>query len=84
MNRTSLSILNFNSRSIRNELGELYEILNCSSDILHDIICITETRLNESYPDSLLTNGLPYRVFRHDRNTICSLVILEVEVAQFL
>ena len=36
---------------------------------MHDIICITETWLNESYPDSLLTNGLPYCVFRHDRNT---------------
>ena len=47
----------------------MYSIPNGSSDILHDIICITETWLNESYPDSLLTYGLPNRVFRHDRNT---------------
>ena len=67
--KSSLSILNFNSRSICKKLGELYDILNGSLGILHDNICTTETWLNESYPDSLLTNGLPYSVFCHDRNT---------------
>ena len=36
---------------------------------MHKIVCITENLLNESFPESLLINGLPYCVLCHERNT---------------
>jgi hypothetical protein len=64
-----LSLFNcaiFNARSLNNKLVDLHAYLNISEV---DILCITETWLKPTTPDSLLINGLNYTVFRSDRIT---------------
>jgi exonuclease III len=43
-----------------------YDLLNGTSGHSYDVVCITETWLRDGFPDSLLTDGLPYLVFRCD------------------
>ena len=54
----------FNSRSICNKLHELHHLLN---DEQLDIVCITETWLKSTIPDSLLLTRNDYTIFRKDR-----------------
>ena len=56
----------FNSRSVKNKLNDLHHLLYCDNP---DIVCITETWLNDSVPDHLITdNNLNYNVTRTDRS----------------
>ena len=54
----------FNARSVKNKLPELHYFLN---ELKPDILCITETWLNDNIPDSLITGDSNYAVFRRDR-----------------
>ena len=54
----------FNARKLNNKLHELHDVLVTES---LDMLCITETWLKPSTPDSLLINGMSsYSVFRKD------------------
>ena len=57
-----------NIRSINNKLDELELIVSNFCNL--SFICITETWLKETYPDSLLNirKFVPHRMDRHDRN----------------
>jgi len=54
----------FNSRSLKNKLNDLHHMLHCDRP---SIVCVTETWLNDSVPDHLLTDNLCYTVTRKDR-----------------
>lgn len=54
----------FNSRSIKNKLNDLHQLLHCSKPA---IVCITETWLNDSVPNQLLTDNSGYNIIRKDR-----------------
>ncbi len=54
----------FNAQSVCNKLAEL-EVLLLSGEA--DIICVTETWLTDSYPDSLLSCSGAFQVVRADR-----------------
>ena len=59
------------TRSIFNKIDNIYGLLEGKlySNNLFDVIAISETWLTNSFPDSLLTNGLHYNVYRQDRAT---------------
>jgi hypothetical protein len=61
---SQISLLCFNSRSLCNKLDILYQTLSSYS---YQILAVTETWLTEKYPDSLITSGLDYSIFRCDR-----------------
>ncbi len=63
---SELRIRLFNAQSVCNKLAEL-EVLLMSGE--SDIICITETWLTDSYPDSLLSCSGAYQVLQADRGT---------------
>ena len=42
--------------------------MDCSGPI-YDVICLHESWLHSGYPDSILSNGLDYSVFRCDRSS---------------
>lgn len=54
----------FNARSLKNKLGELHFHLNAYNP---DIVCITETWLQTSTPDSVVISDTDYSIFRKDR-----------------
>jgi hypothetical protein len=62
----------FNARSLNNKLPELYDLLagKLYSSSSFDIIAVSETWLNTSCPNSLLTNGQKFNVIRKDRPTL--------------
>ncbi len=66
---SAISLIHFNSRSLCNKLNDFHDLLCGSSGQLYDVVCVTETWLRDTYPDSLLTNGAQYSVFRCDRPT---------------
>ena len=55
-----------NARSLSNKLLELHYTLTESRP---DILCITETWLRSSMPDSLLTGNTNYSIVRLDRQS---------------
>ncbi len=57
----------FNARSLRNKLHELHDVLSGASGNYYDVICVSETWLNESIIDQTVVAGYPYNVFRCDR-----------------
>lgn len=59
-----MSCVLFNAQSIKNKLNELHYLLHLSS---FDIICITETWLNDTVPDNIIIDSSSYSVFRSDR-----------------
>ena len=59
-----LSCVLFNAQSLKNKLNDLHYFLNINS---YSIACVSETWLNNSVNDSILTDGTDYSVFRHDR-----------------
>jgi len=66
---TESSFLNcclLNARSIKNKMPELRHLLTYGN---YDIICFVETWLNESITDSMLIEGVPYRLIRRDRGS---------------
>ncbi len=54
----------FNAQSVCNKLAEL-QVLLLSGET--DIVCITETWLTDSYPDSLLSCSGVFQIVRSDR-----------------
>lgn len=60
---SQISVNLFNSRSLCNKLQDFHDLLRDN----HRIVCVTETWLRESYPDSLVVSGSPYNIFRCDR-----------------
>ena len=50
-----------------NKLCELHDQMAGIDGNLHDVMCVTETWLHESFSGSLLVNNLQYNVFRYDR-----------------
>lgn len=60
---SGLGIIHMNCQSLFPKLGELELLMH---DIQPDILCLTETWLNDSIPDDLL-NFQNYTIFRLDR-----------------
>jgi len=68
VNNNSLSLYTinlFNARSLKNKLYELHCHLNDNNP---DILCITETWLNSSLPDSVVLSDSNFSLFRKDRS----------------
>jgi Reverse transcriptase (RNA-dependent DNA polymerase)/Endonuclease-reverse transcriptase len=65
----TLRCIHFNARSINNKLASLYDLLNGSGNETYEVIFVTESWLDNSIPNSLLTNGNRYNVIRKDRPT---------------
>ena len=61
-----MTLLYFNARSIRNKLTDLEIILNTGT---YDLVFITETWLNETNPDSTITDSQNFGIIRNDRST---------------
>ena len=59
-----LKILHININGIRSKIKSIHEVLD---DNVFDIICINESKLDNSIPDSLLTH-VRYTLHRRDRN----------------
>ena len=53
-----------NARSLKNKLRDLHCNFNANNP---DIVCITETWLNQSIPDSVILNGKNFSIFHEDR-----------------
>ena len=66
----AIKYLYFNARSINNKIEDLHGLLEGKlfSNKTFDIIAISETWLNDSHPNSLLTNAMHYNVYRKDRS----------------
>ena len=64
--RRELRCLTINTRSIRStkKLRALHALLLSTEQ---DLICLSETFLNDEIPDSLLTAGAPFSIYRRDR-----------------
>ena len=59
-----MSCLLFNAQSVKNKLNELHHLIHTSK---YDIICVTETWLNDTVPDNIITDTSKYSVHRTDR-----------------
>ena len=66
-----LKCISFNARSIKNKLPDLHYILY-SKNYAADLICITETWLNNSVTNAMLDPQNLFNIFRIDRNTSTS------------
>ncbi len=55
------------SLSLCNKLSKFYDLLDGQLTNRYDVICVTETWLTDSFPDSIIVNNCSYSVFRCDR-----------------
>ena len=60
-------VLYFNARSLCNKLHEFQDLLASVSANRYALICVTETKFNDSTLDQAVISANPYKVFRCDR-----------------